>query len=97
MVEGGDSVDAPSVVPPSQAVIETVAEAEGVRPTELAPPQYESLHAIVDPTALDALFADRPNGTNRPHGTVSFRFCDYHVTVDRDGTVTLEEPTEPAD
>lgn len=97
MVEGGDSVGAPSVVPPSQAVIETVAEAEGVQPAELAPPQYESLHAIVDPTALDALFADRPNGTNRPDGTVSFRFCDYRVTVDRNGTVTLDEPTEPAD
>ena len=97
MVEGGDSVGQPTGKPPSRIVIETVAEAEGVRPAELSPPQYESLHAVIDPAALDALFADRSNGASRPRGTVSFTFCGYHVTVDRDGTVALEEPTEPAD
>lgn len=96
MVEGGDSVDTDER-PPSQAVVEAVAEAEGVRPTDLAPPEYESLHAVVDPAALDALFADRSNNTRRPRGTVSFRFCDFDVTVDRDGRVTLEEPTEQAE
>ena len=96
MVEGGNS-NVPSGKPPSQAVIETIAETEGVQPAELSPPQYESLHAVVDPTALDALFADRPNGMVRSGGTVSFTFCDYHVTVGRDGGVTLEESTEPAD
>lgn len=97
MVEGGDSSDEPSGKPPSQAVIETVADAEGVESVELEPPQYESLHAAVDPAALDALFAERSNGEPRPRGTVSFAFCDYHVTVGGDGAITLDESTEPAD
>ncbi|MFA9415206.1 HalOD1 output domain-containing protein [Natrinema sp. HArc-T2] len=97
MVEGGYSSDEPSTKPPSQAVIETVADAEGVQSVDLAPPQYESLHAVVDPAALDALFAERSNGATRPRGTVSFTFCDYHVTVGCDGVVSLEGSTEPAD
>lgn len=97
MVEGGNTGDESSSRRPSQAVVEAVAEAEGVPPDELTPPAYEPLHAVVDPTALDALFAARPEGTNRPNGTVSFRFCGYDVTVDRDGRVTLEAATEPAD
>lgn len=97
MVEGGDSVDTSSRKTPSEAVIEAIAEAEGVRPAELTPPEYESLHAVVDPEALDRLFEPRPNGATRPRGTVSFTFCGYDVTVDRDGVVALEEATEPAD
>ncbi|MFA9501572.1 HalOD1 output domain-containing protein [Natrinema sp. H-ect1] len=97
MVEGGDTVGEPSNRPPSQAVIEAVAEAEGVQPEGLAPPAYEPLHAVVDPTALDGLFAARSDGRGRPSGTVSFRFCGYDVTVDRDGRVTLEEAVERAD
>ncbi|OLZ41518.1 hypothetical protein A6E15_11225 [Natrinema saccharevitans] len=97
MVEGGDTVVDPSNRPPSQAVIEAVAEAEGVPPEDLAPPAYEPLHAVVDPDALDALFAARSEGADRPGGTVSFRFCSYDVTVDGDGRVTLEESIEPAD
>ncbi|WP_408958843.1 HalOD1 output domain-containing protein [Natrinema sp. 74] len=97
MVEGGGSIDASSRRTPSQAVIEAVANAEDVQPAALSPPEYESLHAVVNPTALDELFADRSNGAKRPHGTVSFPFCGYDVTVDRDGTVTLEELTESVD
>ncbi|SDC21864.1 HalOD1 output domain-containing protein [Natrinema hispanicum] len=97
MVEGGDSSDAQPTKPPSQAVIETVADAEGIESVELAPPQYESLHAVIDPAALDALFAARSNGATRPGGAVSFPFCGYHVTVGDDGTVTLEESADPAD
>ena len=97
MVEGGDSNNEPSTKPPSEAVIETVADAEGVQSIDLVPPQYESLHAVVDPAALDALFAERSNGAARPHGTVSFTFCDYDITVGHDGAVTLGESTEPKD
>ncbi|MDS0477618.1 HalOD1 output domain-containing protein [Natrinema sp. 1APR25-10V2] len=97
MVEGGGSVGSSSQQTPSQAVIEAVAEAEGVEPTAVAPPEYEPLHAVVDPAALDALFADRSNGAKRSHGVVSFPFCGYDVTVDRDGTVVLEELTESVD
>ncbi|WP_226481510.1 HalOD1 output domain-containing protein [Natrinema amylolyticum] len=97
MVKGGGSVGASSRKAPSQAVIEAVADAEGVPPTAVSPPDYQSLHAVVDPSALDALFADRPSGANRPGGTVSFSFCGYDVTVDQDATVTLEEATESID
>lgn len=96
MEEGGDSVGASSRQTPSRAVVEAVAEAEGVSPAELLPPEYEPLGAVVDPDALDALFADRSNGTTRPSGNVSFPYCGYEVTVERDGTVTLEESTEQA-
>lgn len=91
MEEGGDSVDASIRVAPSQAVIEAVAEAEDVPPSELHPPQYEPLHAVIDPEALDALFARRSTGEPRPRGKISFPFCGYDVTIERDGTVTLEE------
>ncbi|MGQ3412202.1 HalOD1 output domain-containing protein [Natrinema sp. LN54] len=97
MVEGGGSVGASSRKALSQAVIEAVAEAEGVSPTEISPPAYEPLHAVVDPAALDALFADRHNGASRSLGTVSFPFCGYDVTVSQDGTVLLEDPTESAE
>ncbi len=97
MVEGGDAAGEPSNRPPSEAVIEAVAEAEGVPPEGLVPPAYEPLHAVIDPEALDALFAARSDGTDRPRGTVSFRFCGYDVTVDGDGRVALETATEPAD
>ncbi|WP_049923117.1 HalOD1 output domain-containing protein [Halopiger djelfimassiliensis] len=76
---------------PSQAVVETVAAAEGVPPAELRPPEYEPLHAVVDPQALDRLFADRSNGQPRPGGDVCFQFCGYDVTVDEAGSVTLED------
>ncbi|WP_049888390.1 MULTISPECIES: HalOD1 output domain-containing protein [Natrinema] len=97
MVEGGGSVGSSSQRAPSQAVIEAVAEAEGVSPAAISPPDYQSLHAVVDPAALDALFADRSNGASRPGGTVSFSFCNYDVTVDQDGQVTLGEPTDSDD
>ncbi|WP_226005723.1 HalOD1 output domain-containing protein [Natrinema salinisoli] len=94
MSRGRDSIDKAAGTPPSQAVIEAVAEAEGVPPTTVSPPEYESLHAVADPTALDALFADRSNGASRPGGTVTFPFCGYDVTVERDGSVSLEERNE---
>jgi hypothetical protein len=75
---------------PTVAVIEAVAEAEGVRPEEVCPPAYESLYSAIDPNALDALFAPHVDGTPRSTGTISFRFAGYRVVVDHHGTVTLE-------
>lgn len=90
MKGGGDRVDGTVRKTPSRAVIEAVAEAEGIAPTELNPPDYEPLHTAVDPEALDALFADRASGAPRSDGTVSFRYCGYRVTVDADCDVSLE-------
>lgn len=91
MERGGDGVDTAAHRSPSQAVIEAVATVEGVSPGELRPPEYESLHAAIDPEALDALFADRANSKHRSAGIVSFTYCGYDLTVDGNGTVTVEE------
>ena len=87
---GGDSVDRVATKSPSQAVIEAVADAEGVSPRALRPPAYQPLHEVIDPDSLDALFANRVDGAPRASGTVSFTYCGYAVTVDGDGSVTLE-------
>ncbi|MXV64135.1 hypothetical protein GS429_19105 [Natronorubrum sp. JWXQ-INN-674] len=98
MTEGdGDSVDSWCQKPPSQAIIEAVAEAEGVSPEDVHPPTYDALHTVVDPQALDALFATRPDGAPRAGGDVSFLYCGYEVTVERDGSITLEESTDHAE
>ena len=86
----GDRVDEMATKTPSQAVVEAVADAEGVLPGALRPPTYEPLHESIDPDSLDALFADRVDGAPRARGTVSFTYCGYAVTVDGDGSVTLE-------
>ena len=90
MKEGGDSVDSSYRETPSQAVIEAVANAEDIQPTALSPPEYESLHDVVDPSALDDLFAPRYSGIPRQNGTITFTFCGYVVKVTGDGDVTLE-------
>lgn len=63
----------------SRSVVETIAEVEGVSPTELTPPLYE----VVDPEALDDLFA-----ASSP-GRVEFSYKSYEVTVDGDGVVEV--------
>ncbi|MFC6722438.1 HalOD1 output domain-containing protein [Halobacteriaceae archaeon SHR40] len=63
----------------SEAVIGTVATAEGVDPSQLLTPLY----TFVDPDALDSLF--RTGG-----GSVQFSYCGYWITVDASGTVGYE-------
>ncbi|WP_162991396.1 HalOD1 output domain-containing protein [Halostella salina] len=57
----------------SAAVVDAVAEAAGVEPTDLRP-----LFEFVDPDALDSLAAD---------ATVRFRYAGYSVTVSTDEVV----------
>ncbi|ELY66492.1 HalOD1 output domain-containing protein [Natronococcus jeotgali] len=71
--------------PPSVRVVEAVADAEGVDPTDLEP----SLHEAVDAAALDELFAPTA-GSARRNGSLSFAYCGYDVTVRSDGRVALE-------
>lgn len=89
MVEGGRSTRSVDRMEPSQAVVEAVADREDVEPTELAPPEYETLYDAVDPGALDALFAPRRNGADRTDGSITFQFCGYTVTVTADGEVSV--------
>lgn len=63
---------------PSQAVIQAVADAEGVDPVDL-PPVFES----IDPDALDQV-------VSRIEGHVRFDYCGYTVTVDQHGVTDLE-------
>ncbi|MFU8868391.1 HalOD1 output domain-containing protein [Natronococcus sp.] len=71
---------------PSLRVVETVANAEGVDPTELEPPLYDA----VDPNAIDDLFAATTAPNASRNGQLTFRYRGYDVTVRADGTVSLE-------
>ncbi|WP_255194126.1 HalOD1 output domain-containing protein [Natronobeatus ordinarius] len=72
-------------------IIEAIAEREGVEATDVEPPEYEALYDVINPEALDALFAPREDGTPRANGRVTFTFCGYDVTVSSDGTIELRE------
>lgn len=86
----GDGVGDASKGEVSRAVIEAVAEREQVPATELSPPEYESLHDVIDPEALDRLFRQKLDGTRRGPGTVTFTFCEYEITVESDGQVAVD-------
>lgn len=78
--------------PPSQAVVERVADAENVDPLALDVPLYDA----VDPDALDALFGPT-DGAPRTTGRVTFVYYGHTVVVASDGTVTLpDERAAPA-
>ena len=49
-----------------------------------------SLYDVIDPEALDALFAPRADGSPRPVGEVSFQYAGYWVTVSSGGVVELD-------
>lgn len=70
----------------SLAVVEAVATREGVPVSDLPP-----LAEVVDPDALDGLFAPSLGGTTRLGGRVTFEYCGYHVVVNASGDVTVEE------
>jgi hypothetical protein len=70
---------------PSQAVIETVAEALDRSPTTFGP-----LFEYVDPDALNALFGSEGRVVSDEYTTVSFLFATLDVTVRSDGTVTVQ-------
>jgi hypothetical protein len=73
----------------STAVVEAVAERVGVEPTDLDPPLFRA----VDPDALDELLSSLATDDS---GTVSFSYRGFDVAVDCDGTVTLEESSDPS-
>ena len=75
----------------SYEVIRAVAEREGVDPIDIEPPEYEPLYDVLNPEALDALFAPRESGTPRGAGRIEFTYCGYDVVVDSDGTVELRD------
>ena len=75
-------------VPPSEAVVTAVARQTDVAPTHLPP-----LHDVIDPDALDALFAPTPTA-GRMDGGVSFEYSGYEFTVHAHGYVETS-PVDP--
>ncbi|WP_254863836.1 HalOD1 output domain-containing protein [Halovivax gelatinilyticus] len=67
---------------PSYRVVTGVAEREGVEPESLEPPLY----AVIDPEALDSVI----EGAGSDDVTLSFSYAGYAVSVDGDGSVTID-------
>jgi hypothetical protein len=72
---------------PSQRIVEAVAEEEGCDPAELIP----RLHDVVDPDALDRVFADYE------FGYVAFSYGGHEVTLYANGEVVVEDDPEGVD
>ncbi|WP_207587956.1 HalOD1 output domain-containing protein [Halomontanus rarus] len=72
-------------------IIAAIAEREGVDTTEIEPPEYEALYDVLNPEALDALFAPCQDGTQRSTGRVKFSYCGYDVVVTSDGDVHIDD------
>lgn len=76
----------------SLAVVDAVAERLDVPPGDVEPP----LNDVVDPDALDALFAPTSNGDPRTaRGAVKFTYANQRVEVRADGTVYVGEGESP--
>lgn len=71
--------------PPSRRVVQAVAAAENVDPTDLQP-----LYDVVDPDALDALFRPTAAGRPRSSGSVRFRYAQHDVVVQEGGAVRVD-------
>jgi hypothetical protein len=67
-------------------VVRAVSEAVGVRPTDLP----VELNDVVDPDAMDDLFAPRADGKPRADGRVEFELLGCAVAVHADGRVVVE-------
>lgn len=63
----------------SIAVIEAVAEAEGVDPIDLRP-----LYDSIDPDALDSLFRFRLDGGLAADAHLVFAYHDYEISIHDD-------------
>lgn len=72
-------------VTPSTAVIEAIAEYEGVDPLDLKQP----LHDVIDTDALDALIGDGGVDMDPPDVVVQFSYDGREVHVSSDGTVEV--------
>lgn len=66
-------------------VVEKVAEREDVEPMELQPPLY----SIIDPDALNEVFAPTKGGLSRESGYIEFDYCGHEVVVHGDGHVSI--------
>jgi len=64
----------------TEQVLQAVADEEGTSPMELDAPLYD----VIDPDALEALFAD-----DRTPESVQFSYLGYRVTIDGDRQIDV--------
>lgn len=69
---------------PSIAILEALAEADGVDPLDL-----ESLYTVVDGEALDRLFAHRSASSGRPRTVCCLATDEKNVCVDEGGVACV--------
>lgn len=81
IAENGESI--------SDLVVRNVAVYSNRTPLDLPP-----LSDVIDPDAIDALFAATTGGHTRPGGTVEFDYAGYRVTISSDRSVSLEETAD---
>ncbi|WP_266082460.1 HalOD1 output domain-containing protein [Haladaptatus caseinilyticus] len=76
--------------PIETTVINRILQHENTDPEDLVP-----LYEVIDPEALNLLFAPRRDGSSRSTaGTVRFQYCGYQVTVTSDHDVRLDPLTD---
>lgn len=73
----------------SLAVVEAIAEREGVEAIDLDRPLYD----VVDPDALENLFPRDAGGEPRCRGHVTFAYGRHTVRVASDGEVRIRGPS----
>ncbi len=72
---------------PSTAVINAIADHEGVSPDEMRPQLYD----VVDPDALDSLFQPQVDGSFRGDGRAVFTYRGYRITYESDGWIHIND------
>jgi hypothetical protein len=75
------------------AIIFAVAEGAGVEPGALDTPLYE----VIDAAALQDTFfgPEVSEGSRQGVGSVEFRYEGYHVAVESNGWIRVQESTDP--
>lgn len=69
----------------TQTIVEAVADAKGVGPTDLEP-----LYNVLDTDALNSLFHSRPRVDALSAGRIQFTYEGFDVEVTASGEVTVE-------
>lgn len=82
----------------SHGVVAAVSEAAGVEAVPLGGPgtgvELEPLYSVVDPDALDAVFAGTDGTGDAPRGEVTFTYNGCEVTVQSEGRIVVT-PASP--
>lgn len=89
-VVGAEAEEGASI---TRQIVERVAAAEGVSPTDLESPLY----SVVDPDALETLCRQHPGGTAGSDFEVRFTYAGYRVRVTGRDDVEVSPRTDGAE